>query len=545
MSATAAALTVCARPLSESARDALLALLPGDLATDVADRLRRPPPDAEATDAVQRLANALALPLPADPDGEPDEVSRREADPENRASDEEPEPPPPPLVEALLACLLARGEVADGAALVAALPLHWQGRVLRCVARSAPLSVTRDLAADERGLIAPLRDVEQERWGVEQVCSLLRALRRVPRIRRALESVADLDADAATLIQSHLFTFDDLTRLRPREMQHLLQHVDNTTVARALLGAGQRVTGHLLDNVSGRRRGILEEESQLWSESTPDEVDRARAEVMAVLRQRCLAGDIRTWFGPTGAEPADDDAPVEEAELERPVGDREIEEEIVVEEPPPRRPPWAALVGVAAAALGLAGLVGLLRSGDPAPSTGGNGPTAQEGGPGLGGRVLVLTEGTADGDHRERGGDADADDDAADDARRLAPEEDFRSGSVAAVLEFPAAGGALVEVAPRSDVVAHEAAGTDTSAPGLHLRVGRVTVTALSAPFPVTTPTARVVGQAGSRFVVRVVLEGSTYVEMLHGRGGLWTPAGRPLHALAPGEEASVLVGEP
>ena len=49
------------------------------------------------------------------------------------------------------------------------------------------------------------------RPGAQATCAMLRGTRR---LRRALSATAATDADAAAIIQSHLFDFDDLTRLR-------------------------------------------------------------------------------------------------------------------------------------------------------------------------------------------------------------------------------------------------------------------------------------------------------------------------------------------
>ena len=62
-----------------------------------------------------------------------------------------------------------------------------------------------------------------------------------------------VDAEAATIIQSHLFDFEDLIRLRSQELQLLLGRVDNATLARSLVDADEVVAQRLFANASDRR----------------------------------------------------------------------------------------------------------------------------------------------------------------------------------------------------------------------------------------------------------------------------------------------------
>lgn len=77
-------------------------------------------------------------------------------------------------------------------------------------------------------------------------------LRGTRRLRRALSATAATDADAAAIIQSHLFDSDDLTRLRTQELQRLLGRVDNATLARSLVDAGERVAAAAAGAARGR-----------------------------------------------------------------------------------------------------------------------------------------------------------------------------------------------------------------------------------------------------------------------------------------------------
>ena len=104
-------------------------------------------------------------------------------------------------------------------------PDHQEAELLVKIARSTVLSVRRDLAADERGVLQALREAMPdgtEQWGVSTACQILRALDGTPQLRRALGSAVEVDAEAVSVVQSHLFEFEDLARLRDVELQALL-----------------------------------------------------------------------------------------------------------------------------------------------------------------------------------------------------------------------------------------------------------------------------------------------------------------------------------
>ena len=112
------------------------------------------------------------------------------------------------------------------------------------IARSTALSVRRILTAEERPALAALRSALEdgrEVWGVERACSILRALDGNPPLRRALGSAAQVDEEVVGIVQSHLFDFGDLIRLRDTELQALLGACDNTNLARALFDSGEPI----------------------------------------------------------------------------------------------------------------------------------------------------------------------------------------------------------------------------------------------------------------------------------------------------------------
>jgi len=86
-----------------------------------------------------------------------------------------------------------------------------------------------------------------------------------------------------------------------------------------------------------------------------------------------------------------------------------------------------------------------------------------------------------------------------------------------------------IEEAGQDDMASHEEA-------RLYLRVGRVTVTAVTTDFTVRTPLGEVVGSAGSVFTVRVVFDASTTARARQGTVDVWSLTGRLLARLTPGQ---------
>jgi hypothetical protein len=258
----------------------LLDLLPDDLAAQVGDWLRRP--EALTAGASSGLEVAL-LARSTFPDDDDDDFE---------------EPPSTQLPEALLARMMASAPAVGRGAAARRTSAGYAGRGDSALATSTQLSVARPLTRQERSLLEELRrQSSAETFGVHPACAMLRALRGTRRLRRALTATAKVDAEAATIIQSHLFDFEDLIRLRSQELQLLLGRVDNATLARSLVDADEVVAQRLFANASDRRAVLLRDEMELYAELTPAEVELARSDIMATVRTLYERGDITTYFG--------------------------------------------------------------------------------------------------------------------------------------------------------------------------------------------------------------------------------------------------------
>ncbi len=395
------------------------------------------------------------------------------------------------------------------------------------IARSTALSVRRILTAEERPALAALRSALEdgrEVWGVERACSILRALDGNPPLRRALGSAAQVDEEVVGIVQSHLFDFGDLIRLRDTELQALLGACDNTNLARALFDSGEPIRDRILANVSDRRAALLEDETDLHAEATEDEIDLARREILARARVLYERGTIKTYFGSIQSETDLDVPDPEEEEDEDSVSDQETpkQKKKVPTVRPERNLRRMGIAGLATGILmiALVSFVQWLTSGESRSS----GPAARRAAVrgGASGRVAVGV------DRQQTAASSRQPSESAGGATQLSPEQILQTVSgVYALLEFPSPEGvsprgiSMVEVDPGSTVQgpksteASEAGKHPDAAASFYLRVGRVKVTVMTYLFTVHSPLGRVEATRGSVFRVRVVLDGTARIHPL------------------------------
>lgn len=532
-------LALCACGFNERARQALIALLPEPLTATVTAAFRQG--DDLLTSATGPVEEALAAPwlaLRAEEGTEADAASQ-EADSLSSSATGEADvdaffaesdtairaeaafesnsiPAGSQLAATLLARLLIGAADGPAARVLADLPLALQGEVLVRIASSTALSVSRNLPVQERPALQSLRDAlgkgnefrDSEQWGVDRTCDVLRGLDGTPPLRRALGSTAAVDAEVVAVVQSHLFDFDDLTRLRDTELQALLGACGNANLARALFGAAEPVRERILANVSDRRSALIGDETDLHAEATSDEIDLARREILARARILYENGTITTYFGSiqTDKQTIDDDdvdAQEEEGEDEAAEETGGDEQEAVSSQSSMRILQRVIIIGVLSGVsiMALVSIVGWLTS-SPASSPKRTTPRTYARPQGVSsGRIAVAVE--TDPSSKTQT------------SRQLVPGQTIQTpAGVEALLEFPSATGTtVVDVGEGSTVIGSDRSkdrGQDRQGPAsFYLRVGKVKVSVAGESFIVRTPVGQVQAPTGSVFRVRVVLNGA------------------------------------
>ena len=558
--------------LNERARTGLREVLPAPLKEAVAARMRQvggldawsltplerilldpqvqgaaPPPEGDAADEPAVASDPSGTEVAAPPDVGAAEGAAAVGEFSGAEG-------PHSLAGTLLGVLCAHSDPRTAAALVSELPGALQGALLHRLITTSPQTLTNGLGADAAALAEALSSLlgRPEQWGVEAACSILRAVQGERPLSRAISAVAAIDDEIALLLQDHLFVFEDLLKLRDPELQVLMLQVDNTTLAQALRSTSDTVRKRLLQNVSARRRNLIAEEEEYCEDATAEDIERAQGSVMNSVRLLYEKGKIDTYFGST----QEDSRPQAEGGGEADVDSEADEQEDAPEEPaeedreePTAAPAKRALGGLVRLLLGAVfGVGGELRkeaaedesgrpgrrigstrrvllgaalggvallvlwllaaqiptdSGDPPGSTPAG--TASSGGRAASPSVLVAGETQAAKGAQTESGTAPA----------AASRTRLRTRAQA-VLQLE--GAASRVEASRGAELYREGVESDPGPGGLFLRVGRVRTTVLDEGFYVSSPVVRILGETGSVFSMRVVLDATTTVEVERGR---------------------------
>lgn len=124
--------------------------------------------------------------------------------------------------------------------------------------------------------------------GANKVAALLNALGK-EQSDTLLEKLEEQQPDLARDIRREMFTFSDLTKLDDRGMQELLKAVPAEVLRLALRKAPQAVESKIFANLSGRARGILQDDLQTMPKVKISDVEAAQRQI-AELAQK-LAGE--------------------------------------------------------------------------------------------------------------------------------------------------------------------------------------------------------------------------------------------------------------
>lgn len=98
--------------------------------------------------------------------------------------------------------------------------------------------------------------------------------------------------ELADKVRQQLFTFDDLSKLGPRDLQRVLSSIDTKVLATALKGASKEQQDFLLGNVSKRTVERVQEERETMGAVKLSEVRQAQADMAGVARDLIQRGEI-------------------------------------------------------------------------------------------------------------------------------------------------------------------------------------------------------------------------------------------------------------
>ena len=109
-----------------------------------------------------------------------------------------------------------------------------------------------------------------------------------------LKALTEQDPDGAEAVKRQMVLWEDLVEVSDRSMQDAVREIDSRTLALALVGSQEATLEKIRQNMSERAAAMLDEESQLLSTPSDEEVTEAREKVLQVFHE-LLANAMLTF----------------------------------------------------------------------------------------------------------------------------------------------------------------------------------------------------------------------------------------------------------
>ncbi len=196
----------------------------------------------------------------------------------------------PQTIALILSCL----PPAFGAEVMAGLPQECQIAVVRRMASIGQTNpeVIREV---ELGLEKRMSSVVNHSFepvgGVESVAKMLNVSDRDTE-RVLLEKLESDDPDLVEQIRRLMFVFADIARLDDKDIQAILENVENMQCAYALKGASDELKDRILGNMSQRAGDMLREEMETLGAVKLSAVEARQQEIVDIARRLEEEGKI-------------------------------------------------------------------------------------------------------------------------------------------------------------------------------------------------------------------------------------------------------------
>lgn len=142
------------------------------------------------------------------------------------------------------------------------------------------------------GAAAPSPDAKAKTAAhLRRVALLLRGL--AVEVRDGLvKAIGIRSVETSKAVQELMVLWEDLPLVADRSLQAVVRNIDMRKLALALVGADPAYTNRLRANISERARGMIDEETELMKKPKPEEIQEAREELLAQLRQLNTVGEL-------------------------------------------------------------------------------------------------------------------------------------------------------------------------------------------------------------------------------------------------------------
>ena len=127
--------------------------------------------------------------------------------------------------------------------------------------------------------------------GVRAVADLLNQLEK-DMSKNLLARLEERNASLSAAIRKKLFSFDDLTRLQPADLQRVLREVDSANLAISMKSASETLRERIYGAISKRAAESLKEELELLGPVRLKDVEAAQDSIIQVVRRLEEEGQI-------------------------------------------------------------------------------------------------------------------------------------------------------------------------------------------------------------------------------------------------------------
>ena len=107
-----------------------------------------------------------------------------------------------------------------------------------------------------------------------------------------MQYVAGIDEELSQQIKDEMFIFDDIIKIRDRDMEIVLQQISSEGLVTALKGVSDALRDKFLNNMSRRAGDLLREDLEAKGPVKLSEVEKQQREILAVVTGLLGAGTI-------------------------------------------------------------------------------------------------------------------------------------------------------------------------------------------------------------------------------------------------------------
>ncbi|MCU0961483.1 MAG: flagellar motor switch protein FliG [Pirellulaceae bacterium] len=195
-----------------------------------------------------------------------------------------------------IALILSHLPPAYGAQIIAGLSPDRQIAVIQRIAhmgQTNPEVIRQVEEGLESRMVSVMSQQFEKAGGVPSVAEILNVTDRTTE-RNLLENLAQEDPELVEEIRRLMFVFEDITKLRDKDIQSVLKNVESAQWAMALKGASEELKEKILGNMSQRASQLLREEMEYLGAVRVSEVEAVQQQIVDIIRRLEDAGEIST-----------------------------------------------------------------------------------------------------------------------------------------------------------------------------------------------------------------------------------------------------------